>query len=159
MKLKTTTYVGRSTGHRGLAGIVVILVVGYLAGACATTPRVVLDNQIALVRDQPFEGSHRTMDYQLQFVYTFRQGAGEASDHIEFTGRLVPRRGLDTFILRLHFLDAAGAILATGIVYAPGAGRGAGRATIERQFEVPADAVAMGFSHVAQERRIMRRRR
>jgi hypothetical protein len=135
--------------------IVIILVLD----ACSTHPRIGPNQQMTLVKHQPFRGSHRTMDYQIVFSYTFVEGHGGEPDRMEFSGRLVPRRGLDTFILRVHFLDESGYVLDTQILYAPGAGRGAGRATFSRVIEVPVGAVNIGFSHVAREQRIRPRGR
>lgn len=106
-----------------------------------------------LVTNQPYTGAHRTMDYQLAFSYVFQPGGGGKADTINFEGRLIPRQGLETFILRLIFLDASGEILATRVLYAPGGRQGAARTTFQRRIEVPQGAVKMGFRHVARERR------
>ena len=127
--------------------------------ACATPAAVLVNQQTALVKDRPHTGVHRTMDYRIEFTYTFKAGKGEVTDRLAFAGRVVPRRGLDTFVLRLHFLDAAGLVLGTTILYAPGAGRGAGRPAVDRLIDVPAGTEKIGFSHVARERRVLPGRR
>ncbi len=134
-------------------------VIGLSLAACATPPALSVNQQTALVKDHPHTDVHRTMDYRIEFTYTFKAGKGEANDRLAFTGRVVPRRGLDTFVLRLHFLDAAGQALGTTILYAPGAGRGAGRPAIDRLIDVPAGTEKIGFSHVARERRVLPGRR
>ena len=83
----------------------------------------------------------------------------DAMTSIQFEARVVPRRGLTTFTLRLHFLDEGGQITGTSILYAPGARRGAGRPTINRQITVPDRSVSMGFRHEAREQRVRRGRR
>ncbi len=130
-----------------------------MLASCSTSPRIAPGQQMPLVKHQPHKGSHRTMDYQITFAYTFLEGHGGEPDRIDFSGRLIPRRGLDTFILRLHFLDENGNVLGTQVLYAPGAGRGAGRPAISRMIEVPERAINMGFSHVAREQRIRPRGR
>ncbi len=135
-----------------VGGIAILL----MLTSCSTHPRINPNQQMPLVKLQPYKSSHRTMDYHIAFAYTFHGGGGGGADRIEFSGHLVPRRGLDTFVLRFHFLDESGHVLGTQILYAPGAGRGAGRATINRMMEVPTGAVNIGFSDVAREKRILR---
>ncbi len=126
--------------------------------ACSSTPTRTVGNPIPLVRVQTQTETHRTMDYQIEFTYTFQAGEGNAPDSIQFDGRIIPRRGLTTFSLRLHFMDEARQIIGTNILYAPGARRGAGRRTISRSIEVPDRAVSLGFSHEAREQRVRPRR-
>ena len=120
---------------------------GILSG-CAG-PAVKPEHQLPLVKNQPYEGTQQTMDYQLEYRYVFSSGGSSEPDQIEFTGNLTPRRGFETFILRLHLLDASGNVLATHALYAPGSNQGAGRSTINRKIEVPPGAVMIGFSHFA----------
>ena len=162
MRSHSTAFYART--RKRFAGTCISAIMGgmvmiFILLACSTNPRLGPHQQMALVEHQPYEGFHRTMDYQIGFGYTFHEGRGGKSDRIEFSGRLVPRRGLDTFILRVHFLDESGYVLGTQVLYAPGAGRGAGRATISRVIEVPTGAINIGFSHVAREQRIRPRGR
>ena len=133
--------------------------IGSVQAASASSPTIRESNQMALVKDQTHTGSHRTMDYRIEFTYTFQPGEGGGADSLQFEGRITPRRGLNTFLLRLHLLDDGGHVLGTSILYAPGAGRGAGRPTISRTIEVPAGTEKIGFSHVARERRRLPGRR
>ena len=126
--------------------------------ACSSTPGRTVGNRMPLVKAQTQTETHRTVDYQIEFTYTFYGGEGDTPDSIQFDGRIIPRQGLTTFALRLHFLDEAGQIVGTSILYAPGARRGAGRPTISRSIEVPDGAVSLGFSHEAREQRIRRGR-
>jgi hypothetical protein len=107
---------------------------------------------------QRYEGSQRALYYALTYSYVFYDGAQGQPGRIEFTGQLVPRRGLGTLVIRLHFRDADGRNLATHTLYAPGAWKGAGRATIQRSLQVPPDAAYFDFSHVAREQRARMRR-
>ena len=122
---------------------------------------VPLEHQTPLVKNQPYEGTQHNMDYQLAYRYVFVKGGAAEPDRIEFAGKLIPRRGLEALTIRLHLLDTAGKMLATQVLYAPGAGQGAGRSTIDRNIEVPPGAVTFAFSHFAQEyaaRPVLRRR-
>jgi hypothetical protein len=143
-----------------LIGLGFMLVgMGVLFSCAART--VPLEHQTPLVKNQPYEGTQQNMDYQLAYRYVFAKGGAAEPDRIEFTGRLTPRRGLETLVIRLHLLDAAGKMLATQVLYAPGAGQGAGRSAIDRNIDAPSGAVALAFSHFAQEyaaRPILRRR-
>jgi hypothetical protein len=122
---------------------------GVLVGCAAKT--VPLEHQTPLVKNQPYEGTQQNMDYQLAYRYVFVKGGVAETDRIEFTGKLTPRRGLETLTIRIHLLDAAGKMLATQVLYAPGAGQGAGRSAINRNIEVPPGAVTLAFSHFVQE--------
>jgi len=122
---------------------------GALFGCAAKT--VPLEHQTPLVKNQPYDGTQQNMDYQLAYRYVFVKNEVAGPDRIEFTGKLTPRRGLETLVIRLHLLDAAGKMLATQVLYAPGAGQGAGRSTINRNIEAPPGAEALAFSHFAQE--------
>ena len=133
-----------------LIGLSLMLVgMGVLFSCAAKT--VPLEHQTPLVKNQPYEGTQQNMDYRLAYRYVFAKDRAAGPDRIEFTGKLTPRRGLATLTIRLHLLDATGKILATQILYAPGAGQGAGRSTIDRNIEIPPGAVTLAFSHFAQE--------
>ncbi len=140
--------------HRSPCMTLCVLLGISLALAACTTSNVWTGNSRPLVKDQPYQGAHRTMHYQLAFSYTFHPGVNSEPDTIDFEGRLIPRRGLLTLTLRLLFLDASGEILAARVIYAPGGRQGAARTTIRRQIKVPEGAVKLGFRHVAREPRI-----
>jgi hypothetical protein len=134
---------------------VAIMVCGIGALNSCTAPKVALEHRTPLVKNQPYEGTQQSMDYQLAYRYIFSKGGASQPDQIEFTGKLTPRRGLDSLTVRLHLLDASGKVLATQVLYAPGAGQGAGRSTINRTIEVPPDAVTLAFSHSAKDKPIL----
>ncbi len=140
------------------ARIIFLAVLACMILACSSTPGRTVGNSMPLIKTQAQTESHRTVDYQIEYTYTFNAGKGGAPDSIQFDGRVIPRRGLTTFTLRLHFLDEAGQVIGTRILYAPGARRGAGRPTISRTIEVPDGAVSLGFSHEAREQRVRPRR-
>lgn len=122
--------------------------------SCAA-PTVALERQTPLVKNQPYEGTQQSMDYQLAYRYVFSKGGPSEPDQIEFAGKLRPRRGLATRTLRLHVLDAAGKVLAAQVLYAPGSGHGAGRSSIHRAMDVPLHAVTLGFSHFVKDKPIL----
>jgi hypothetical protein len=102
---------------------------------------------------RPYEGTQRTLYYTLDYTYVYKTGDATRPAALDFNARLVPRRGLATLTVRIHFQDGAGRRLATHTLYASGAGQGAGRATISRTIEVSEGAVQFVFSHVAREHR------
>lgn len=122
--------------------------------SCAA-PTVALEHQSPLVKNQPYEGTQQSMDYQLAYRYVFSKGGPSEPNRIEFKGKLTPRRGMDTLTVRLHLLDALGKVLTTQVLYAPGAGQGAGRSSIDRMIDVPPSAVTLAFSHFAKDRPIL----
>lgn len=153
MKILKGIFTAMVLRRRRCTAFCVLLGISLALAAC-TTSKVWTGNSRPLVKDQPYEGAHRTMHYQLSFRYTFQPGANSEPDTIDFEGRLVPRRGLLTLTLRLLFLDASGKILAARVIYAPGGRQGAARTTIRRQIKVPEGAAKLGFRHVARERRM-----
>ncbi len=151
----------RSAAFSGVkaVGIVCLMTLVSVILASCSTPGRTVGETVPLNRTGHDTATHRTMDYRIEFSYAFQPGHGSTSDSIQFNARVIPRRGLNTFVLRLHFLDETGQIIGTSILYAPGARRGAGRPTISRLIEVPDGAARMGFSHEAREQRIRRGRR
>lgn len=132
----------------------ILAATAFLAAASACfTPGLRLDRSIPLVRHEPYEDHFRNMDYSLAYRYTLEGDASSGTDLLMFSGQLTPRRGLATFVLRLHILDAAGGVLGTETLYSPGAGHGAGRASFDRRIEVTDEAAGIAFSHIARENR------
>ena len=131
---------------------ITVMIIGVMA--CGM-PSADLEHQTPLVKNQPYEGTQQTMDYQLAYRYVFSKGGASEPDQIEFTGKLTPRQGLVTLTLRLHLLDAAGKVLITQVLYAPGSGQGAGRSSIDRKIDVPSGAVTLAFSHFAKDKPIL----
>ena len=126
--------------------IVLLMAFGILLFGCQTS-RLGLEYQEPLVTDRPYEGAQHDMDYQLTYRYIYHPG--HPTGAIDFTGNLTPRRGLYTFILRLHLLNSSGDVLATHLLYAPGTGNGAAKTSIKQRIEVPHDAAAIAFSDLA----------
>jgi len=148
MLLLRTVKQGMPRGR--LRQVLVFIIVGLVVPACSTS-NLILENRVPLEKQHPYDGMLRNMDYQLTYRYVFHPGAPDEADRIVFTGKIVPRRGLDTFRLRLHLLDGAGNVLASHVLYAPGANQGAARTTINRTLTVPAGTEAVAFSHFSQE--------
>lgn len=137
-------------GGRLLKGLALLAGLCALA-ACATAPASP-GARAPLVKNQPQASVQQGMYYTLEYRYVFRPGGAAGSDQLEFSGHLIPRRGLNTLIVRLHFLDAAGNTLATHVLYAPGAAQGAARTTITKTFDVPPLTANIAFSEFARER-------
>jgi hypothetical protein len=111
------------------------------------------ERRIALVKDQPYEGVQKTLDYVLEYRYVFEQKNPQLTGNIKLTASLKPRRGLDMLHVYINFLDSEGKIIGTKSIYGTGVGHGAGKASIENQFETPPETVAIAFSWSSQERR------
>jgi hypothetical protein len=133
-----------------LRQVLVFILVGLVVPACSTS-NLILKNRVPLEKQHPYDGMLKNMDYQLSYRYVFHPGDPSEADRIVFSGKIMPRRGLDTFRLRLHMLDGAGNVLVSHVLYAPGAGQGAARTTINRTLTVPAGTEAIAFSHFSQE--------
>jgi hypothetical protein len=129
------------------------IVVGLAAVAGQVAADGVTHHPLGREKGLSYEGTQRTLFYTLDYTYVFQAGTDAQPAALDFNARLVPRRGLATLTVRLHFQDGAGRRLATHTLYAPGAGQGAGRATISRRIEVPDGAVQFVFSQVAREHR------
>jgi hypothetical protein len=138
--------------------IVVLAVIGVLGAPGRATADGAAPSPLGRDLRRTYEGSQGTLYYALTYAYVFHAGSQGQPASIDFTGKLVPRRGLGTLIIRLHFRDADGNNLATHTLYAPGAWKGAGRATIQRQMQIPAGTEYFDFSHVAREQRTRMRR-
>ncbi len=110
------------------------------------------DRRIPLVANQPYEGVSKTINYILEYSFTFHHKAGDETGSMEFTGNLKPTRPLNTLSIRLQFLDSEGKIIDTERIYGSGYGGGAGKATIQKHFETPPGAVAIAFAHSAEVR-------
>ena len=127
-----------------------VVLTGMVVVACAT-PDVKPGQSVPLDRTGPYVGLQKSVDYQLTYRYVFHAGAQPLTDHIAFTGKLIPRRGLATFRLHLYILNDKGQKIATHLLYAPGTGQGAARTAIDRVIPIPPGAVAIAFSHFSQE--------
>jgi hypothetical protein len=144
MRFRPRTSAGRRTGG--------LLLLAILAAAACSGPFLKVEDALPIVTEAPTEGSHGTIDYRLAYRYRVVPGTPAAPAAFEFDGTLVPRRGLSTLTVRIHFMDGEGKVLRTEALYASGAYMGAGRAVIERRFELPPEAARFGFSDFSQER-------
>ena len=112
------------------------------------------DRRIPLVANQPYEGVSKTINYILEYNFTFHHKAADETGSMEFTGNLKPTRPLNTLSIRLQFLDSEGKIIDTERIYGSGYRDGAGKATIQKHFETPPGAAAIAFAHSAEDRTI-----
>ncbi len=130
----------------------VVIVAGLAVLTGCSGIQIEKDQQILLAADQPITGTKKTTDYSLEYQIVFQQKGSDGSGTIQFNGKLNPRRGLDSLTIWINFLDADGKIIGSKPIYAPGAGRGAAKSTLEDTFELPAGTVAVAFTHIGRER-------
>ena len=137
--------------HRGLTAILLVLVgVALIVGCSGTTIRP--EQRIALTADTPYEATAKTTDYSMDYQIVYKPAGSSGDGTLQFSGKLVPRRGLDSMTIWINFLDAEGKTVGSKTLYSPGAGRGAARTSLEKTFEVPPGTVSVAFTHNAREK-------
>ena len=120
-------------------------------GCSGTTIRE--DRRIPLPTGSAYDSVVKTTDYTMEYQLVAQPAGSTGSGTLSFTGRLVPRRGLDSLSIWINFLDAEGKTIGSKPLYAPGAGRGAARTSLEQTLEVPPGTVSVAFTHLAREKR------
>jgi len=110
------------------------------------------DQRIQLQADQPYQGTQNTVDYRLEYQYVFKQASTGGSGSIEISGKVNPKRRLDSLNIYLNFLDAEGKRLGGKNIYGGGAGRGAGKRSFSNIFETPPGTVSIAFTYTSRER-------
>ena len=137
------------------SGRVTILLIAvaaiFVIGCSGATIRE--DQRIPLPAESPYESVVKTTDYSMEYQLVYQPADASGSGKLVLKGKLVPRRGLDSFSLWINFLDAEGKMIGSKSIYSPGAGRGAARSDLEKTVEVPPGTVSVAFSHNAREKR------
>ena len=110
------------------------------------------EQRIALTADTPYESTVKTTDYSMDYQIVYKPAGSSGGGTLQLTGKLVPRRGLDSMTIWINFLDAEGKTIGSKTLYSPGAGRGAARTSLEKTFEVPPETVSVAFTHNAREK-------
>ncbi|KPJ78773.1 MAG: hypothetical protein AMJ54_02295 [Deltaproteobacteria bacterium SG8_13] len=136
----------------GLAAILLIAAAAALVFACSGAA-VKPEQRIPLAADAPYASEVKTTDYSMEYELVYKPAGASGGGTLQFNGKLVPRRGLDSMTIWINFLDAEGKTIGSKTLYSPGAGRGAARTSLEQTFEVPPDAVSVAFTHIAREKR------
>lgn len=131
---------------------VFLVLVWVIAVVSCTGSLFSIKNPVTIVKQQWLRGVHKAMDYQLDYQYRVRPATPPKPNLFEFEGTLAPHRPLSTLTVKILFLDSDGKTLQTESIYFSGFRQGAGRAKIEKRFELPPEAVSFGFSHFSQER-------
>ena len=110
------------------------------------------EQRIPLTADTPYESTVKTTDYSMDYQIVYKPANSSGGGTLQFAGKLVPRRGLDSMSIWINFLDADGKTIGSKTLYSPGAGRGAARSNLEKTFDVPPGTVSVAFTHNAREK-------
>ena len=138
--------------HRSpVTGLMIFIAVAVVIGCGGATIRP--EQRIALTADTPYASTVKTTDYSMDYQIVYKPAGSSGEGALQFTGKLVPRRGLDSMNIWINFLDAEGKTIGSKPLYSPGAGRGAARTSLEKSFEVPPGTVSVAFTHIAREKR------
>ena len=137
--------------HRGpVTALTILVAVALVFGCSGATIRP--EQRIALTADTPYESTVKTTDYSMDYQIVYKPAGSSGDGTLQFSGKLVPRRGLDSMTIWINFLDAEGKTIGSKTLYSPGAGRGAARTNLEKTFEVPPGTVSVAFTHNAREK-------
>ena len=110
------------------------------------------DQRIPLQADQPYQGTQNNVDYRLEYQYLFKQANTGAAGSIEVSGKVSPKRRLDSLDIYLNFLDAEGNRLGSKHVFGGGAGMGVGKGSFSKTFETPPGTVSIAFTYTGREK-------
>lgn len=110
------------------------------------------DQRIQLQAGQSNQGTQNTVDYRLEYQYVFKQANPGGTGSIEVSGKVSPKRRLDSLDIYLNFLDAEGQRLGSKNVFGGGAGRGAGKGSFSHTFETPPGTVSIAFTYTSREK-------
>ena len=136
----------------GLVKVLLIAVAASLVFACSGVA-IKPEQRIPLTADAPYASTVKTTDYAMDYQIVYKPAGASGGGTLQFAGKLVPRRGLDSLSIWVNFLDAEGKTIGSKTLYSPGTGRGAARTDLEQTFEVPPGTVSVAFTHIARERR------
>jgi hypothetical protein len=110
------------------------------------------DQRIQLQADQPYQGTQNTVDYRFEYQYVFKQANAGGPGSIEISGKVNPKRRLDSLDIYLNFLDAEGKRIRSKNVFGVGAGTGAGKGSFSKTFETPPGTVSIAFTYTSREK-------
>jgi hypothetical protein len=137
--------------HHGAVTLLLIFVaVAFVIGCSGATIKP--EQRIPLTAGTLYEATVKTTDYSMDYQIVYKPAGSSDGGTLQFTGKLVPRRGLDSMSIWINFLDAEGKTIGSKTLYSPGAGRGAARTNLEKTFEVPPGTVSVAFTHSAREK-------
>jgi hypothetical protein len=110
------------------------------------------DQRIQLQAGQSYQGTQNSVDYRLEYQYVFKQANPGGPGSIEISGKVNPKRRLDSLDIYLNFLDAEGKRLGSKNVFGVGAGMGAGKGSFSKTFETPPGTVSIAFTYTSREK-------
>jgi hypothetical protein len=110
------------------------------------------DQRIQLQAGQSYQGTQNTVDYRLEYQYVFKQANPGGPGSIEVSGKVSPKRRLDSLDIYLNFLDAEGKRIGSKNVFGAGAGKGAGKGSFSNTFETPTGTVAIAFTYTSRDK-------
>lgn len=136
----------------GAIGLIMILMCIYLFAAEDSDARNSEKKLKPLVSGQPQSGKYDTVDFVLEFQYTYQPESGQESAMV-FNASLRRKRQLDSLDIWISFLDENGKRLKRFSVFGSGAGRGVANRSFEVKFNVPPGASQFDFTSISKEKR------
>ena len=135
-----------------ISGIIILLCISLLATADGNADRK--KNQQPLISGQPQSGKYDTIDFELQYQYSYQAEAGVASEMV-LTASLRRKRKLDSVDIWIDFLDENGKRLGRSNIFGSGAGRGVANRSFEVKIKVPPGSSQFEFISMSREKRDM----
>ena len=126
--------------------LLVMLALGGAAG-CTIKP----EHQLPLNPGETYSGVYTTVDVTMEYQYTYTPGEQAGGETIDFKGDIRANRSLSELAVRLRFLDAAGKIIHTEVLY-HAMKHGKGGRNISHQFPVPAGTAALAVTSTSEVR-------
>ena len=136
----------------GALGFIIVLLFIYLVAAEDSNARNSKKRIQPLVSGPSQTGKYDTVDFSLEFQYTYQPESGQESV-MEFNASLKRKRQLDSLDIWINFLDENGKRLKRVRVFGSGAGRGVANRSFEVKFNVPPGASQFEFTSISQEKR------
>lgn len=133
--------------RRGPVAVLLFIAAVMLVSACSGA-QIKPDQRIPLTADAPYESVVKTTDYSMDYQIVYTAAGSSGGGTLQFKGKLVPRRGLDSLSIWINFLDTEGKTIAGKTLYSPGAAR----TSLEQTFNLPAGTASVAFTHIAREK-------
>jgi hypothetical protein len=120
--------------------------------ACSGT-QIAKDRWIPLTAGAPVQGSQRSVDGSVEYVYVFNPGGTEKSGRIDIRGKVIPAAKLESLDVYVNFLDGRGKRLDVKSIYSSGTGRGTPKRSFSQTFDIPQGARSIAFSFSGRQQR------
>jgi len=128
-----------------------IILLGMLTLAIQAGCTIKPDHQLPLNPGETYSGEYTTVDVTMDYQYTFTPGGQTGGGQIDFKGSISASRSLSELAVRLRFLDEAGKIIHTEVLY-HAMKYGKGGRNISHQFPVPAGTAALAITSTSEVR-------